>query len=496
MKKIATASAVVLVGMSLVRPMAAARQQRDVRADATFTDYLDETTGTVTRAFAGNALSYNFLQAGPDGVGRDVVAQITPSEGFAPEDGDDEISLPTGDIVIVRPYLRISPNAYTISYRFHIPRDVLPEEYQRLATDPTLAAGPFQWLTNWVARPLFAAGGDGISGISNVTYMPGTISGSGPGNSAPPAGVVDPDFANWYENNYRKNIIAPEDLKEKRIADFERKLIGQQITGDTCLDPEVARARDFVRRARELADAEIRFGKLTPAQQAASGEAQQLAARRAAIDAELRGGRSFTPVNSTGAARTGVRVAGNAVAAGALALKLVRIQADSDRWKKRLKDLKDCAENPTNPLTRRAVKEDPNYRRATLDPIAAAELEEKFVTNTRRAAATTNSGAETTFKLLGATVVGLLGQIEDGLLERSMEQTLEQLEECVARCRKRALKVDFTFAQTEPLPGGRRITDMSGSAMLPIVASGEGYEGEGRATFKSDSSLVAGCQRE
>src|SRR5262245_41318751 len=100
MKKIATASAVVLVlmGMSLVRPMAAARQQRDARADATFTDYLDETTGTVTRAFAGSALSFNFLQAGPD-VGRDVVAQFTPLKSFERDDQDDEISIDTGDVV-------------------------------------------------------------------------------------------------------------------------------------------------------------------------------------------------------------------------------------------------------------------------------------------------------------------------------------------------------------------------------------------------------------
>jgi len=50
----------------------------------------------------------------------------------------------------------------------------------------------------------------------------------------------------------------------------------QQITPDACRDPQVERARDFVRRARELADDEARFGRLSPAQQTAEA-AQRLA---------------------------------------------------------------------------------------------------------------------------------------------------------------------------------------------------------------------------
>lgn len=77
-----------------------------------------------------------------------------------------------------------------------------------------------------------------------------------------------------------------------------------------------------------------------------------------------------------------------------------------------------------------------------------------------------------------------------------MEQTLEQLETCVVTCRKRALAIDFVYTRTEPLPGGQRKTDIKGTATLPIVATGEGYEGVGQATYDYESSSVDGCRRE
>jgi len=128
--------------------------------------------------------------------------------------------------------------------------------------------------------------------------------------------------------------------------------------------------------------------------------------------------------SSAGSLRGAIRVAGNAAAAAGYALRMADIDADSRRWQERLRALRDCAENPTNAVARRAMREDPNYRRATLDRIEAAELEQTFTTNARRFAATTNAGAGAVFSLLGSAGTGLIGEVEDSLLERTMKRNI------------------------------------------------------------------------
>lgn len=522
--RIAAVAMLLTCGVSFVRFSSVGAALQEPRAEkitpGSVTDYIDETTGVVTRVFPGTASSFNFLQATATGGGRDVVAQLTPIEHFEPKDTDDEISLRTGDIVITTPYIRLSPDSYTISYRFHIPRDVLPEDLQHLATLPNVAAAnPLQKLIGWVAPTLLANEGAGVSGVVSQTYVPNTAVNNA-GSQAPrqfPPDAEYEQYRKWYQHEAERGARA-----EAQVVELERRLIGQTLTTGRCTDPQIAAARDYVQRARDLADDEIRFGRLTPAQQAASGQGSELATRRTAIDAELRSSsRTTAPSGSSappaaaappgaaapagsssgtaartaaGGARTVVRVAGNTAAGVSSALTLADIEADSERWRKRLRDLRECADNPTNPTARRARTEDPNYNRATRDRIRAGEMEEQFVTNTRRTALTLNTGAGFVFRLLGSAAIGVMGEVEDSLLERSMEETMAGLEACVVQCDlKRALQVSLRFVHTEGESGcfqslcteWQRTANVASTATLMLVGNQSGYEGTSQATFTS-----------
>jgi hypothetical protein len=76
--------------------------------------------------------------------------------------------------------------------------------------------------------------------------------------------------------------------------------------------------------------------------------------------------------------------------------KAYSIYKKDDARRSRLQALEDCARNPTNPLAKRAQREDPNYQRATTDVVDSARL--NLTLNTGLVALTT----------LGNTVAGEL----------------------------------------------------------------------------------------
>lgn len=96
----------------------------------------------------------------------------------------------------------------------------------------------------------------------------------------------------------------------------------------------------------------------------------------------------------------------------------------------KLKALEDCAKNPTNPLAKRAQRDDPNYRRATTDAIADAERNLTLNTALNLATAIGNTVAGEMLKKSspggpGATMaqgVSYLGQLEGKLLDHVADE--------------------------------------------------------------------------
>jgi hypothetical protein len=102
--------------------------------------------------------------------------------------------------------------------------------------------------------------------------------------------------------------------------------------------------------------------------------------------------------------------------------KVYKSLKEDDAMRQRLRALKDCAENPTEPTARDARKNDPNYRRATTEAIEDAERNLKLNTTIRIVASTGNAIASV---LLGSTKskpVSLLGKIEDKMLQHVAEE--------------------------------------------------------------------------
>ena len=418
----------------------------------------------------------------------------------------------------------LRPDTYSILYEFFIPREVLPADLQHLAdgvkqlgwANPT---SPLRRLRDFLSPTAFAQGDPGVSGTFAETRV-----------APPPPPQHDSMLEIARQDALRNGRI------NNNVAELERRLIGQTISTGACADPEIVSARDFVRRAREVAEAEQRFRNMTDAQRAASAEYQQVAARRAAIDSELRQfarnlGRSPGPFSApsgsssapaspgpaspspsgSGAPRvsSAPRVAprptsGGAVSAALTAARLAQVEADSRRWKARIAALRACAKNPTSPLARQAMTEDPNYQAATLGQIEAAEVEEAFITNARRATATFNGMASAALRLTGGLGIGVLDAIEESVLKQSMEETLASIEKCITLCDlAQTMTATFTFSKTDAQSGcaateceqSDHVTNFTGTATLKLNNQ-EGYEGRGvgqyRDTFTTKRTLSRG----
>jgi len=110
--------------------------------------------------------------------------------------------------------------------------------------------------------------------------------------------------------------------------------------------------------------------------------------------------------------------------------KAYKIYAKDAARRAKLQALEDCAKNPTNPLAKRAQREDPNYQRATTDAIADAERNLTLNTALNALAAITNTAAGEALKKSspggpGATMakgVSYLGQVEGKLLDHVADE--------------------------------------------------------------------------
>jgi hypothetical protein len=96
--------------------------------------------------------------------------------------------------------------------------------------------------------------------------------------------------------------------------------------------------------------------------------------------------------------------------------KVYKTLKEDDAMRQRLRALKDCAENPTEPTARDAQRNDPNYRRATTEVIEDAERNLKLNT-TIRVVASTNSHRLRAAGFRKIKTGVLLGKLEDKLLQ-------------------------------------------------------------------------------
>lgn len=104
------------------------------------------------------------------------------------------------------------------------------------------------------------------------------------------------------------------------------------------------------------------------------------------------------------------------------------------KLKQRLAALRRCAENPTNPLTRKMYSEDPGARQRILDEISAVEAEITMDTVVRFVAALNSQGADLAgVKWLGF-VVGPLTSWADSRIASLGEQRVADLERSITSC--------------------------------------------------------------
>lgn len=83
-----------LPSTAVARQLGASAQENSLA----YTDYVDDSSGTVTRVLPSSATRYDYLQMTPDGTARDAIVQLTPVQEFEPREEDDEIPLATGDV--------------------------------------------------------------------------------------------------------------------------------------------------------------------------------------------------------------------------------------------------------------------------------------------------------------------------------------------------------------------------------------------------------------
>jgi hypothetical protein len=106
--------------------------------------------------------------------------------------------------------------------------------------------------------------------------------------------------------------------------------------------------------------------------------------------------------------------------------KVLKALKEDDAMRKRLRALRDCAENPTAPTAKDAQKNDPNYRKATTDTIKDAERNLRVNTTIRVIASTGNAIASTLLKATGSKGLSkgtsILQKVEDSLLKHVAEE--------------------------------------------------------------------------
>lgn len=109
-----------------------------------------------------------------------------------------------------------------------------------------------------------------------------------------------------------------------------------------------------------------------------------------------------------------------------LAGKWGKIWKEHDARMQRLRALKKCAENPTQPTAKRAQKDDPNYRKSTTDVLEVAERDLIINSGIRFVSSTTNAVASVLLsKAVGsakAKPVSLIDKVEDGLLRHVADE--------------------------------------------------------------------------
>ena len=192
-------------------------------------------------------------------------------------------------------------------------------------------------------------------------------------------------------------------LNPVKISQAEVTQSGVDVTRD--LGEYYQETKQFVKESSRLQD-EINVN------QAAEKIKSEIAAKQAARDAAQ-------------AAKASKIQAGLGAAHVALTgLEVKEIVDEADQLVKKLQDLLDCAQHPTNPLAIRAQQDDPNYNRATVDVLNRAISEVKGINAARIISTTTNSAMATGTGLVGAALIGGLSQVESKMLLDTIENDI------------------------------------------------------------------------
>ena len=154
----------------------------------------------------------------------------------------------------------------------------------------------------------------------------------------------------------------------------------------------------------------------------------------------------------------------------------------------KIEEIRKCAENPTNPLTKANYAQDPNAKQAVMDEVAATQ-QNSTLNSTVQFIGALNAKAAS---LVGKAAPWLPVLVESGTswansnLNASSEERINQLERLVPKCEAQANKWAGTITYTYKEIGDRVKEDAT--ATLTFPASGSGTWKAERVRTEDDSA--------
>lgn len=175
--------------------------------------------------------------------------------------------------------------------------------------------------------------------------------------------------------------------------------------------------------------------------------------------------------------------------------------SESKSYFSELDQLKACAENPTNLLTRKAYAESPSEKARVLDQVNSAESQLNQLTIAR----ILNLAAKTGAKFTGANFAGKLfldsvAKWSDETLKEVAEGWIDDARKAVVECEQAATRLNGTIQYSESSssesclgPGGQCYEvkeQRSGSGNFLLTTSGTTISGNGTGTFDQTRTKI------
>jgi hypothetical protein len=183
-------------------------------------------------------------------------------------------------------------------------------------------------------------------------------------------------------------------------------------------------------------------------------------------------------------------------------LKALKTGMDFNSWMGELNEIRDCAENPTNPLTKKAYDQDPTYKEKVLNGVDEARGGVESSTAMRFANLAVTTGIEKENEVLGF-LIGPLSSWNNETLKQLAEQDVTDARKSVVPCEDTRPgtmgSLKYTYKRSVNLPGN--IQDVSGTAEGTFELKQDPYghtvyagEGEGKLDWTETGKTYINSQ--